>query len=309
MMYILPSVVCFSFKRRPLRFALSLGALMLGSAMYVSAHERVPYRNRSFFGVHRVMEDAQRGLRLLIHGSIVHGAQSVDKARRREPLTYYHRTGPIGQAIAALDEVSPRSRVAVIGLGIGSLAAYGERGQRWTFYEIDPSIAALARDDRYFTFVRDSAADVRVVLGDARISLAKEPPGSFDLLILDAFSSDAIPVHLITRQALQLYARVLEPNGVLAFHISNRYIDLEPVIGDLAGDAGLIAVTENETKISAADEQAGKSPSHWVVMAGATADLGSLARDPRWSRLEPRPKPVVWSDDFSNPLALIHWIK
>jgi SAM-dependent methyltransferase len=309
MMYILPSVVCFSFKRRPLRFALSLGALMLGSAMYVSAHERVPYRNRSFFGVHRVMEDSGRRLRLLIHGRIVHGAQSLDESRRREPLTYFHRTGPIGQALAAVNEVSPRRRVAVIGLGIGSLAAYGQPGQRWTFYEIDPTIATLARDERYFTFVRDSAADVGIVLGDARISLAKEPPRSFDLLILDAFSSDAIPVHLITRQALQLYARVLEPNGVLVFHISNRYIELEPVIGDLAADAGLAAFTENETRISAEDERAGKSPSHWVVMAGATADLGAITRDLRWSRLNPRPQPIVWSDDFSNPLALIHWIK
>ena len=309
MMYILPSVVCFSFKRRPLRFALSLGALMLGSAMYVSAHERVPYRNRSFFGVHRVMEDSERQLRLLVHGRIVHGAQSLDPSRRREPLTYFYRNGPIGQAFTALGEVSPKSRVAVIGLGIGSLAAYGERGQRWTFYEIDPAIAALARDDRYFTFLRDSAADIGVVLGDARISLAKEPPRSFDLLILDAFSSDSIPVHLITRQALQLYSRVLEPDGVLAFHISNRYIDLEPVIGDLAGDAGLVALTANEITVTDADQRAGKSASHWVLMAGSNADLGALTRDARWSRLRPRPTPVVWSDDFSNPLALIHWFK
>jgi SAM-dependent methyltransferase len=307
MMYILPSVVCFSFKRRPIRFALSLGALMLGSAMYVSAHENVPYRNRSFFGVHRVMEDSERRLRLLVHGRIVHGAQSLDPARRREPLTYFHRTGPIGQALTALREVSPKSRVAVIGLGIGSLAAYGEPGQRWTFYEIDPAIAALARDDRYFTFVRDSAADVRIVLGDARISIAKEAPRSFDLLILDAFSSDSIPVHLITRQALELYSRVLEPNGVLVFHISNRYIDLEPVIGDLAGDAGLVAFTEDDAKLSEAEVRDGKSQSHWVVMAGSNADLGPLTRDPRWSRLLPRARPVVWTDDFSNPLALIHW--
>src|SRR5262249_25243266 len=176
-----------------------------------------------------------------------------DPARRREPLTYFHRTGPIGQALAALSDVSPKSRIAVIGLGIGSLAAYGEPGQRWTFYEIDPAIATLARDDRYFTFVRDSAADVRIVLGDARISIAREPPRSFDLLILDAFSSDAIPVHLITREALRLYARVLEPNGVLVFHISNRYINLEPVIGDLAADAGLVAFTEDDVKLSAAE--------------------------------------------------------
>src|SRR5205085_4878403 len=199
-------------------------------------------------------------------------------ARRGEPLTYFHRTGPIGQALTALGEVSPKRRVAVIGLGIGSLAAYGERGQHWTFYEIDPVIADLARDDRYFTFVRDSAADMRIVLGDARISLGKEPAHSFDLLILDAFSSDSIPVHLITRQALQLYARVLEPNGVLAFHISNRYIDLEPVIGDLAADAGLVALTQDNVDVSDAEIRGGKSPSHWVVMAGPNADLCALTR-------------------------------
>src|SRR5207253_1579569 len=129
--------VCCGVSHRPIRVALGHGALMLGSAIYVSAHERIPYRNRSFFGVHRVMEDPERQLRLLVHGRIVHGAQSLDPSRRREPLTYFYRNGPIGQAFTALGEVSPKSRVAVIGLGIGSLAAYGERGQRWTFYEID----------------------------------------------------------------------------------------------------------------------------------------------------------------------------
>ena len=116
-------------------------------------------------------------------------------------------------------------------------------------------------------------------------------------------------MHLITRQALRLYSRVLEPDGILAFHISNRYIDLEPVIGDLAGDAGLVALTEDEVTISDTEQRAGKSQSHWVVMAGSNADLGALTRDTRWSRLRPRSSPVVWSDDFSNPLALIHWYK
>ncbi len=307
MMYIVPSVVCFSFKRRPVRFALGLGALMLGSGIYVSAHERVPYRNRSFFGVYRVVEDPDRGLRMLVHGRIVHGAQSLDPAHRREPLTYFHRSGPFGQALAALQDVSPKSRIAVIGLGIGSLAAYGQAGQHWTFYEIDPAIAALARGDRYFTFLHDSPADVRVVLGDARISITREAARSFDVLILDAFSSDSIPVHLITRQALQLYERVLEPNGIMIFHISNRYIDLEPVIADLASDAGLVALTEDEVNVPEADQRAGRSPSHWVVIAGANADLGALTRDPRWVRLAAKPHGPIWSDDFSNPLALVHW--
>jgi len=309
LLYILPSIVCFSFKRRPIRFALGLGALMLGSSIYVSAHEQVPYRGRSFFGVYRVVDDATARLRVLIHGRTVHGAQSLDPARTHEPLTYFHRTGPIGQALAAFHDEAPRTRVAVIGLGIGSLSAYGERGQRWTFYEIDPEIAQLARDPRYFTFMHDSPADVRVVLGDARMSLAKEPAFSFDLLVVDAFSSDAIPVHLITRQAFKLYDRVLDSHGVLAFHLSNRYIDLKPVLADLARDADLVCLSQEDMKVPAEDLRAGKLPSHWMLMARSIDDFRRLGRDPRWQRVGPRPAPVVWTDDFSNPLAVMHWLR
>ena len=309
LLYIVPSVLCFSLAKHPLRFALSLGALMVASSLYVSAHEHVPFRGRSFFGVYRVVDDADRRLRLLVHGRTIHGAQSLDSARSREPLTYYHRSGPIGQAFASFRGEHSKPRVAIVGLGIGSLAAYGLRGQQWTFYEIDPSIAALARDARYFTFVRDSQADVRIVLGDGRISLTNEPSSNVDLLVVDAFSSDAIPVHLITREALDLYWQALDPHGLLAFHISNRYLDFQPLLGDLARDAGLVSLAQDDFELDKADESGGKTPSRWVLMARSADALGLLANDTRWHPLSAQVRPVVWTDEFSNPLALVKWYR
>ena len=138
--------------------------------------------------------------------------------KRREPSTYFHKTGPIGQVFTAFQRASTdKSRVGVIGLGIGTLAAYSEAGQQWTFFEIDPAIADLASDPRQFTYLSDSPARTRIVLGDARIALAKEPARSFDVLVVDAFSSDAVPVHLLTREALQLYLEKLDAGGVIAF--------------------------------------------------------------------------------------------
>jgi SAM-dependent methyltransferase len=304
--FMLPTLLCFSLKARPVRFALGLGALMLASSAYLNASQAVSYRGRSYFSVYKITTDARRQLRLLVHGRIIHGAQSFDPAKRREPLTYFHRTGPIGQAFAAFDGPLAPSRVGVVGLGAGSLAAYAQPGQHWTFYEIDPSIEALARDTRYFTFLQD-APQVRVVLGDARLSLMKEPPGRLDFLIVDAFGSDAIPVHLLTREALQLYFRTLAPGGVVAFHVSNRYMDLQPLLGDLAGDAGAAALAQSETRISAEEQEQGKTPSTWVLMARVRDQFGPLVQDSRWRTLGPRARPVVWTDDFSNPLSVMRW--
>src|SRR5439155_6829326 len=151
------------------------------------------------------------------HGNTVHGRQSVEPDRRREPLTYYHPTGPIGQVFAAFSGAAAKSQVGVVGLGTGSLAAYGASGQQFTYYEIDPAVDRLAHDTRYFTFVHDSPARVEVILGDARLTLADAPPRQYGLLVIDAFSSDAIPLHLLTREALQLYLDKLADDGLLAF--------------------------------------------------------------------------------------------
>ncbi len=302
-----PGVICLSFKRRPVRFALSLGALMVASSVYLGAHEPVAFSGRSYFSVYRVLVDPARNLRMLVHGRIVHGAQSLDTTRAGEPLTYFHRTGPIGQAFATFHGPYAKPRVAVVGLGAGTLAAYAEPDQRWTFYEIDPSIADLARDPRYFTYLRDARGAVRIVLGDARLSLARESDEAFDLLVVDAFGSDAIPVHLLTREALRLYFRTIAGRGVLAFHISNRYMDLQPLLGDLAADAGLVALGQIDNHVTPDEERAGKSASSWVVMARRPGDLGPLATDSRWVPLSGRQKRVVWTDDFSNPLSVMRW--
>jgi len=305
--YIVPAVVCFSFKHRPLRFALGLGALMLASSVYMTAHDGVAYRGRSFFGVHRVLHQPEHNTRYLVHGGIIHGGQSLDPARRREPLAYFHPTGPIGQAFNTFRGSAAKPRVAVIGLGIGTLAAYSQPGQAWTFYEIDPTIADLAGDRRYFTYLADSPAQMRIVLGDARVSLAKEPPRSFDLLIVDAFSSDAIPVHLATREAFRLYWQKLDARGVLAFHISNRYIDFAPLLGDLARDAGLMCLVQDDLRLDNAERAAAKTASRWAIMARSIDDLGILASDIRWQPVPRRPAPIIWTDDFSNPMGLFRW--
>ena len=300
-----PALVCFLFSRQPLRFAVGVGALFVAGSFFQREKGSVLYAERSFFGVNRVMLDPTGQYHLLIHGVTLHGSQSLDPARRREALTYYHWSGPAGQVLQSYAH-EPNRRVAVVGLGAGSLAAYAQPGQSWTYYEIDPAVERVARNESFFTFLRDAAAAVRVVPGDARLSLAAEPEGKFDVMLLDAFSSDAIPVHLVTREALALYLRKLAPGGVLAFHISNLHLDLEPVFANLARDAGLAALIRDDTDVRPADYRNGKSPSIWLVMARAPADLALLARDSRWAIPRANAEPV-WTDDYSSLLRAFRW--
>ena len=302
--FIVPSLLCFSFAARPMRFALGLGALMLAAGTYTAAQEDVTHRGRSFFGVHRVFDAEERNLRYLVHGGIVHGAQHLEPARRREPTLYYRKEGPVGHLFAELRRPGV-NRVAVVGLGIGGLAAYSQPGEEWTFFEIDPTIAELARDRNQFTFLADSPSKMRIVLGDARIALTKEPDGAYDLLIVDAFSSDAIPVHLITKEAIDLYLQKLDAGGVLAFHISNRYLNLAPLVSKLAGDANLAFRVRYED--GGTSSAKGNTATRWAVIARSEAMLEPLSRDARWKALPPQPGAVAWTDDFSNPLSVMRW--
>jgi hypothetical protein len=299
-------LVCLAFAGRRVRLGLGVAALVLVAGLPVGRRTTTSlHRERSFFGVVQVEDDVAGRLHRLVHGNTTHGAQSTAPERRREPLSYFSRTGPIGQALTELPGGEARSRVAVVGLGTGSLACYGEPGQRWTFYEIDPTVARVARDPRLFTFLRDCPPAIDVVLGDARLSLTRAVEDRFDVLVVDAFSSDAIPVHLLTRQALTLYLDRLTPDGVIAVHITNRYLDLRPVLGDLARDAGLSALVRQDGDVSLAERQAGKSASVWVVAARDPAGLGSLRDDPRWQPLDAPAKPSVWTDDFSNIVSVL----
>jgi SAM-dependent methyltransferase len=272
----------------------------------MDAYQRVVLRDRSFFGVHRITRDPSAERHLFVHGGTLHGVQHLDPARRGEPLTYFHRGSPIGQVLSS-DRASAFEQVGVVGLGIGVLAAYGQPGQDWVFYEIDPAVERIARDQRYFSYLSDSRATVNVVLGDARQSLGHVPAGRYDLLVLDAFSSDAIPAHLVTREAFQLYFDTLAPGGLIAFHISNRYLDLEPVLGDLAAAAGAASLAQRDLAATPADLANYKKPSHWVLIARNARDLAPFDADARWRPTRRSARGTVWTDDFSNVLSVIRW--
>ncbi|MGH7775255.1 MAG: spermidine synthase [Candidatus Binatia bacterium] len=302
----LSAVVCLSFAYRPIRFGLGVGAIMLGTMFYTGPFGRVLHTERSFFGVTRIMLDLEEKYIFLVHGNTNHGAQSLDPARRLEPLSYYYRTGPGGQVFAAFSGKAAKRRVAVIGLGTGSMACYGESGQHWTFYEIDPVVERVARDPKYFTFLRECPPMIDVILGDARVSLRKAPDRHYGLIVLDAFSSDAIPIHLLTREAIQLYLTKLADGGILLFHISNRSLNLQPVVANLAEDMGLVFLVQNDLEVSEIEVKSGKEASTWVVMARKPSDLRGLAQDPRWKPLDGLPA-AVWTDDFSNILSVFNW--
>lgn len=327
----LPAALVYFFHDRPIRFGLSVGALLLTGGMTSEpSASTLVYRERSFFGMVKVVDqpakdDPDVTFRRFIHGNTLHGMQqqSDDAAVRRRALSYYFRNGPMGDIFAGFG--STRKKVAVLGLGAGALAGYAEPGQSWTFYEIDPAVQRIA--ETYFTFLEDAqerGVSVDVILGDARLALASPPSDgsqAFDLIIADAFSSDAVPVHLLTRETLALYVSRLMPDGVLVFNVTNRYLDLEPVMAALADDAGLTARIREEvaTPISAddllagkqaiteEDKRRGKTPSRWVIMARTEADLGAIADNPRWRVLQSRPDARVWTDDYSNLLGVLRW--
>jgi hypothetical protein len=300
-------LIAFAFARRPVRFALAIAAILLAASTYRGGEGRLLYAERSFFGVNRVTLDDSARFHQLLHGTTLHGLQSVDPARRLEPLAYFYPTGPLGQVFAAYGGTSVTQSVGVVGLGAGAIGCHGRPGEQWTFYEIDPVVERIARDARFFTFLRDCAPHPGVVLGDARLSLVAAAPGQFGLLILDAYSSDAPPLHLITREALRLYLAKLAPGGILVFNISNRNMDFEPVLANLARDAGLVAIVQDDAVIGEDEYDRGKRPSEWVVMARQPAALARLLRDPRWRPARPDPEAAVWTDSYTALLQTFRW--
>ena len=296
------AVLAMMRRHRPFTFAAVLGALVLASPWVDRAKQSTLHAERTFFGAYRVVADG--GLHhSLKHGTTVHGVQSLAAARRGEPLTYFHRTGPFGQMMSAIPHLRDQGQVAVIGLGIGTLAAYVVPGQHWTFYEIDPAIERMARDDRYFTFLKQCGSGCGVALGDARLSLAAAGDARYQLITLDAFSSDAIPIHLLTNDAMAVYLSRLAPHGVLAFHISNRHLQLNTVVGRLATANGLVALTQSDQPGQGPWPE-GKTGSEWVMMARSLEDLGGLAHSPSWSVPPASPATPLWTDDFSSILTV-----
>jgi SAM-dependent methyltransferase len=288
------------------RFAWSFAVLMLAYTFilpgYIEGANRI-YTARNFFGVKKVLDDPEVHLRKLLHGDTIHGIESTDPSRAGRPLSYYYAGGSVSEVIELLRKRERPQRIAVLGLGAGTMASYSDASHHVTFYEIDPSVEPIAR--QYFTFLTRCGPNCDVVIGDGRLQLAREPQGTFDMLLLDAFSSDSIPTHLVSREALQMYLEKLKQDGILLFHVSNRYLDVEKLVSALVVDAGLVAFSRFD---DAGDlRNLGKSSANHVVAARRLQDLEGIAARPGWDRITGAAGVRPWTDDYSNLLSLIRW--
>jgi spermidine synthase len=293
-------VVAFSLSRDSRRFGATV-VLML--VLFVTVGGRgfanLQYASRTFFGTYRVVSSEDGRSFTLFHGTTIHGQQN---AGSDEPLTYYHTESPIAQLIASRPAGSVKS-VAAVGLGTGTLAAYVKPDQRWTFFEIDPEVERIARNPAYFTHLHTCGTRCDVVIGDARLSL-QDRSDKYDVIVLDAFSSDSIPIHLLTREAVQIYLDRLNPDGILAVHISNNHLDLRPVLAGIVRDLGL---TGREQFQNPTDTTTGKFSSVWAVLARSDAALGpTVASHEKWNELKAGDI-RTWTDDYSNIWKVIRW--
>jgi hypothetical protein len=283
-------------------------AFTVGLAIHLGYQKHLTDRRfrqseRNFYGVLRVRDippdEEDTAVRRLIHGTINHGEQLLDPKRRDEPTSYYGPYSGMGRAMGYLQKRGP-VRVAVVGLGAGVTASFCRAGDFFRFYEINPLALSIA--STWFTFLRDCQADHQVLMGDARLTLESQPSQQFDLMAIDAFSSDAIPVHLLTREAFALYFRHLKPTGILAVHVSNRYLDLVPVVSRNARDFGKVPIDVDDRD----EEQDYFSSSDWVLVSADAA----IYRDPAFksSSVQParyRPDLRPWTDDYSNLFQIV----
>lgn len=321
-----PSVLVLVVLRRPAGFALGLAVLLAAAWIHSVRPLETLYHSRTYFGTYRVARRVigpfrhttpEGGTRtfavpyhVLNHGSTRHGMQAVDPVLGAVPTSYYHRTSPIGEVFAVFGSSPRLDRVALVGLGIGTLAAYGRPGQRITCYELDPEVVRIALDPAYFTYLRDTKAEVEFVLGDGRLGLARAPDGAYGLIVLDAFNSDAIPVHLLTREAIALCMRKLRPDGLLAIHLTNQYLDLEPVVEAAAAHLGLAGLVKSATVGTADELLEAKDRSTWAVLARDREALRPLNEDGSWIVLplsgggEGRRR-YLWTDDRASILPLL----
>lgn len=302
-----PGLLGLALMARPVRAALAYAGMSVVAVLIGSANAGVLYEHRDFYGSVRVSDSPIVMQRRFIHGTTIHAIQSLDPELAGKPTGYYHFEGPMGQAFD-LRTRPAQARIGIVGLGAGAVAAYARPGERWTFYEIDPAVVAVAEDPALFTYLPSMPAPYRVVLGDARLQLARQDE-QYDILVLAAYSSDAVPVHLLTREAIALYLERLAPGGLLAMHIGNRYLDLEPVVASLAKDAGLAARIRGDYRHSFVDMRRGVLGSLWVVLARSPADLGPLDEARGWGELRADANVRLWTDDYSSVVSVLRALR
>ncbi|MEI6708009.1 MAG: fused MFS/spermidine synthase [Methylococcales bacterium] len=300
------SVLVYFLRKQTLSYALTIGGIMFLALSLHGLSSHTLYQKRSFFGVMAVREsvltDEQNKSETyheLFHGTTKHGAQRLPEALAKIPLTYYSQPGPMGQLFKTFDVASANWQIGVVGLGAGALACYAKPSQHWTLYEIDPLVIDIAKNTNYFTYLSRCLPNPTMRVGDARLALEKEPDQHFDLLVMDAFSSDAVPTHLLTKEAMELYFKKLKPNGILAFHITNRHLALKKVLSIHAEQLHFAALIQ---EFKAPDNMPLVVDTDWVVMAKqpqtleplTLALLGDWQTMPLYFGLSP------WTDDFTN---------
>jgi hypothetical protein len=296
----LPAGALLWFSRRGAYLGVGLASMLTLPLIVraVSAEHTV----RSFFGTYRVVHIPAEDITILQHGTTLHGVQSDRPGEEKTPLSYYALTGSFDRLFHALrTRPTPLRSIGVIGLGTGELGCYAQPGEHWTFREIDPAVERLARDPRYFHFLANCGNDPTILIGDGRITLTQDSNARYDLLIMDAFSSDSVPMHLLTREALALYFSRLNPGGVVVFHISNRYLNLAPVIARLAADAGAPA---RHLLVPSRGGGFRFTPAELIAIAAPGGNLDVLAAD-GWD--VPQPGPALWTDERSDIVSVIRW--
>ncbi len=314
-----PLVIAATAIGRPAAFAACLAALLVWGgpgepagadpAAHPTGDRRVRIDTeravRTFFGVHRVeFVHGPVPHRRLLNGTTIHGIALQD--RPTVPTGYYHPLGPVGEVFRRMGNARPALDVAAVGLGVGSIAAYARPADRFTFFEIDPAVVEITRDTSLFRFIADAEGEIEIRVADGRLGLSAASPGSFDLIVLDAFSSDAIPVHLLTREAFEMYLERLKPGGVLAVHLSNQYLDLPPVLGAIARDLGVSArVRIDDAPPPVPTERDLMDASIWAVVARTPADLDN-ASSPGWPGA-PEDNSKAWTDDYADVFGVIRW--
>lgn len=290
-------------QRRRYRFALSLAVLIAGYHLALPGFlddYQILHIDRDFFGIKKTVFDLDSNTRKLLHGDTLHGVESQDATLIGKPLSYYHETGPVGD-IMKLISVRPDQHVGVVGLGTGSMAGWTQPDRHITFFDIDPQVPYIARS--FFTYLRRCGDRCDIVLGDGRLSIEKMPDATFDVLMLDAFNSDSIPAHMVSREAVQMYVKKLKPDGLILFHVSNRYMDVESLVSAVILDAGL----EGLVRYDDDEGPTGKASSDYVVAARKAEDFGPLQDDMNWSDVDKPEGIPPWTDDYSNMLKIVKW--
>jgi hypothetical protein len=299
------ALITFSFKDRTKCFTVGIGVLLISMLLLSDAGiGNQIYISRNFYGVKRVFNDNENKIRHLIHGNTIHGSQFIDVVAQKEPISYYHRDGPLGDVFKVFNGSGQNSIIGIVGLGVGSIASYSKTGQVFDFYEIDPVMAEIAKDKKYFNFLSSMEGTYNIILGDGRLKLHDAPNRSYEMIIIDAFSSDSIPVHLLTKEAFELYLSKIKTDGFIVLHISNKFVDLKPVLGKHVKEFGLIGISKFDYA-NKKDKTLGKKPSEYVVVGRHGSLINSLTHFHDWEKIKPNPKFPVWMDKYSNVVNIL----